>query len=127
MLSYDETELTESITEFEQRLHPEDRERVLRAAKDHIDGRLSVFSLEFRMQQKAGGWVWIHSRGSVQRDDEGVPYRMAGLIATSRHGRSRIQIQSEVGKGSCFRFRLSFPKTLRPASNPTQHLRRVDI
>ena len=40
---------------------------------------------------------------------------------------SRIQIQSEVAKGSCFRFRLSFPKTLRPASHPTQHLRRVDI
>ena len=78
MLGYDETELTESIAEFEQRLHPEDRERVLRAAKDHIDGRLPVFSLEFRMRQKSGDWVWIHSRASVQRDAEGLPYRMAG-------------------------------------------------
>lgn len=78
MLGYAETELTDSLSEFETRVHPSDRDRVLASSKDHLEGRLAAFNIEFRMQHKSGHWVWINSRASVQRDASGAPCRMAG-------------------------------------------------
>lgn len=78
MIGYDENELANSFSEFEQRLHPQDHERVMQTVKDYLDGRLPNYQVEFRLRHKDGSYRWILARGQVVRNDAGKPIRMAG-------------------------------------------------
>jgi len=77
-LGYEDHEIPHHLTEFESRLHPDDRERVLKTVRDYLDARLSSYAVEFRMRCKDGSYRWILARGVALRDQDGKPYRMAG-------------------------------------------------
>ncbi len=77
-LGYEDHEIPHHFTEFELRLHSDDRERVLKTVRDYLEGRLPSYSVEFRMRCKDGSYRWILARGVALRDQEGKPYRMAG-------------------------------------------------
>ncbi|MBR9824886.1 MAG: PAS domain-containing protein [Alphaproteobacteria bacterium] len=66
--------------EFSERLHPEDRDRAVRALNQAVkDG--SRFSEEYRVRHEAGHYVWVHSRGQViEWDETNTPKRMIGSI-----------------------------------------------
>ncbi|MEM8500385.1 MAG: PAS domain S-box protein [Pseudomonadota bacterium] len=66
--------------EFIQRLHPDDRDRALRAMEDHVSKRKPHFDVEFRMRHDDGNYVWIHSRGQAAWDKLGNPVRVVGSI-----------------------------------------------
>jgi PAS domain S-box-containing protein len=58
-------------------LHPEDRERVLKAAMTtQIDGK---YDYEYRVVQPNGSIRWIHDRAFPVRDASGEVYRIAGI------------------------------------------------
>lgn len=78
MLGYDDTELPNRVEEWKNRLHPEDRDRVLTASEEYLAGTRPSFEVEFRLQHKDGGYRWILSRGAALRDAEGKPFRFAG-------------------------------------------------
>jgi PAS domain S-box-containing protein len=77
-LGYEDHEVTHQFHEFESRLHPDDRERVLKTVRDYLEGRLPQYSVEFRMRAKDGSYRWILTRGVALRDPQGRPFRMAG-------------------------------------------------
>ena len=77
-LGYEDHEISHHFSEFESRLHPEDRERVMNTVKLYLGGRLRTYSVEFRMRCKDGSYRWILARGVVLRDRQGNPFRMAG-------------------------------------------------
>ena len=58
-------------------LHPEDRERVLAAVSDGLtkDG----FSMQYRLQHKAGGYRWVEDHNRVLRDEAGQPIQVVGI------------------------------------------------
>jgi PAS domain S-box-containing protein len=59
-------------------LHPDERESMLAAVGQLLEGK-SEYVIEFRMRHQAGGYVWVLSRGKVvQRDADGKPYRAVG-------------------------------------------------
>ncbi len=61
-------------------IHPDDRPRSEQAMADALAGRLSPYSVEFRMRCKSGGWKWVLSRAEVlQRTPEGIAQRMIGV------------------------------------------------
>ena len=66
-LGYDDDEIHHHYTEFESRLHPADRERVLKTVRDYLEGRLPFYSVEFRMRCKDGTYRWILTRGVALR------------------------------------------------------------
>lgn len=78
MLGYQDEELSDNFSEFETRLHPEDRERVMAAVQDYLAGRIEVYEVEFRMRHKDGSYRWILTRGASICDSQGHPTRMAG-------------------------------------------------
>ena len=78
MLGYAEDEIRHDFAEWESRLHPEDRERALRAVREYLDGNFSDFELEHRLRHKNGSYRWILARGAVVCNEAGKPYRMAG-------------------------------------------------
>lgn len=81
ILGYADHELPSRHQEWLERLHPEDKDRVLGATADYFAGRLPVFEQEFRLRHRDGSYRWILSRGQlVARDEAGRPLRMLGTI-----------------------------------------------
>ncbi len=60
-------------------IHPDDRERALKANRDCIQGRCERFEVRFRMKTKDGSWRWILGRGKcIARDKLGQAFRLVG-------------------------------------------------
>ena len=78
MLGYTEDELQHEFSEWESRLHPEDRERAMKTVREYLNGESEDYELEHRLRHKDGTYRWILARGAVVRDASGKPYRMAG-------------------------------------------------
>lgn len=73
--------LTAHVDELFARVHPEDVDRVRKAATDALSGKTERYVAEHRVRSK-GGWVWIESRGLVTgRDDHDRAIRMIGTNA----------------------------------------------
>jgi PAS domain S-box-containing protein len=78
MLGYYPDEIQDKFSVWEELLHPEDKDRMIRFFNNFIKSDLFVYEAEFRMKHKNGNYVWIKSRASVQRDENGKAIRMFG-------------------------------------------------
>jgi PAS domain S-box-containing protein len=63
---------------FIESVHADDREMVRAVLMDSLDGK-RPYDLEFRIVQPNGQERILHSRGEIQRDDNGRPLRMLGM------------------------------------------------
>lgn len=80
MLGYELEEIKPSFSEWETRVHPEDKARVLAAVEAHARGETPFFSIEHRLRAKDGTWKWILTSGqSFDLDAQGHPQRAAGI------------------------------------------------
>lgn len=66
------------VEAFEQRIHPDDRERVHQAIRDALEDRRE-YETEFRVIGLDGTVRWASTRATVHRDDAGRPIRMVGV------------------------------------------------
>jgi PAS domain S-box-containing protein len=78
MIGYEDHELPNHFQTFEDHLHPEDHDRVLRTVKEYLAGDVDHYAAEFRFRHKDGSYRWMLARGNALRDSKGKPYRMAG-------------------------------------------------
>jgi len=79
MLGYSHGEKTFTQKEFEELLHPEDKERVLQKIQECTEGKTEIYSEEFRLKTKSGQWKWILGRGNVvSRDSNRKALRFFG-------------------------------------------------
>lgn len=96
-LGYEESEISDSPHEWESRLHPEDRARVIGLVDDYLSGRVASYELEHRLRHKDGTYRWIHTSAVLQRDEDGCPRRMTGshVDITTRKQAEQALAQSE--------------------------------
>ena len=78
MLGFAEEELENTFQTFSSLLYDEDRERVTAFVQKYLSGEIHQYAIEFRMKHKDGGLRWIEAKGEALRNEEGIPYRMAG-------------------------------------------------
>jgi len=78
-LGFTENEIPNRYEEWEQRLHPGDRQIALDMVKQHLAGKSPTFEMEFRLLHKNGTYRNIHSHGALIRDENNEPYRMVGI------------------------------------------------
>jgi PAS domain S-box-containing protein len=78
MIGYEDHEIPHKLIEWESRLHPEDREKALRALHSCTEGDKDSYEVEYRFRHKDGSYRWIHDRGVTIRNKTGVVVRMAG-------------------------------------------------
>ncbi|MBL8799131.1 MAG: PAS domain S-box protein [Planctomycetia bacterium] len=97
IIGYAEDELTPTIEEWSDRLHPDEKERVLAANYAHINGETPHYEYEYRLRHKDGSYRWILARGVALRDAAGTAYRMAGshVDVTSRRESEQALRESE--------------------------------
>lgn len=67
-----------NAAEFFARVHPEDREKVERAAAPASDAD-QQYSLEYRVIAPDGQVRWLHSRGEFKFGPDGRPLRLSGM------------------------------------------------
>ena len=79
---------------WKDRLHPEDRQRVLDSLNEHLQGKEAkgtVWQQEHRLRNALGEWVWVLGRGEVvERNPRGQALRMIGTM-TDIHARKLIE------------------------------------
>ncbi|MCB8965676.1 MAG: GAF domain-containing protein [Ardenticatenaceae bacterium] len=78
MIGYEDHEISNRFAEYEDRIHPEDHDRMMQAVNDYLEGRSTTYEHEFRLRHKDGSYRWILVRATLVRDEEGYPLRMAG-------------------------------------------------
>ena len=59
-------------------LHPDDREAVEAAIRDHLDGETEHYEIEARMRTASGSYRWMLSRALAVRAPDGRALRLAG-------------------------------------------------
>jgi diguanylate cyclase (GGDEF)-like protein/PAS domain S-box-containing protein len=75
------------ISEWLDRVHPEDKGCVMSALRAHIDGLTSHFETEHRLHHSNGTWRWVLIRGLAERDRDGKAVRLAGSLSDVTHRR----------------------------------------
>lgn len=82
-LGYTLDEVPEQVSYqfFTDKLHPEDYARAMTVMRNHLQGKTSVYELEYRIQAKDGTYKWYYDRGKItQRDAQGRPLFAAGIV-----------------------------------------------
>jgi diguanylate cyclase (GGDEF)-like protein/PAS domain S-box-containing protein len=79
LFGFSESEYGDHMEDWNSRVHPDDRPRVLADMQAHLSGLSPNYSSEHRGLCKDGSWKWVLSRGAVvSRTEGGKPLRMLG-------------------------------------------------
>ena len=62
------------------RLHPDDREKVVRHFDETVGSGQDQFTAEYRFRKSDGTFAWIYDRGYIVRDGDGRPVRGVGAM-----------------------------------------------
>ena len=82
-LGYDMLELPNEVPYqfFTELLHPDDYPVAMDAMRSHLEGRASVYEVEYRIRAKDGSYHWYYDRGKITSSDEnGHPVFLAGIV-----------------------------------------------
>ncbi len=94
ILGYNDTELKSNIDDFNLLLHPDDIKRVWDEVSNHLEKK-TPFSIEYRVKNKNGDYVWIESRGRAFWDETGNPSKMSGFITDITHRKEISQLKDD--------------------------------
>ena len=87
---------------WQNRIHRDDRLRVLKTLERHLASPSHYFEAEYRVETKSAEWKWILDRGKVvETNDNDKPVRMAGIYLDIT---DRKRMEEELHE-SCERFR----------------------
>ena len=78
ILGYEDDEIPNDLEEWSKHIHPDDKQAVMAAANEAVEGRTSEYVYEHRMMHKDGTVRWVLARGSVIRNADGEVIRMVG-------------------------------------------------
>jgi len=97
VLGFSETEIGNTKDEWFARIHPDDQRKVYTVVNAIMDGAQTVFSSEYRLHCKDGGWIWLLTRGRAIHDDGGMVVRLSGINTdvTDRH-QQEMTLQNEL-------------------------------
>ena len=99
---------TGTTDEWDERIHPEDREKV-KLINDQIkDSEKDFFEVECRVLRDDGTYAYIHDRGNIIRNELGKPLRLIGATqditarkeAEMQVAKSELRFRSLVQNGS---------------------------
>ena len=81
VFGYEPEEIAPYATWWDERIHPDDGNRVMKKLSELVAGAESIWMDEYRFMRKDGSYAYISDRGYVERDPEGRALRMIGAMA----------------------------------------------
>lgn len=81
MLGYTEKDVSKflSFTDFTNLLHPDDRDKAMKAMQDHLDGNADMYEAKYRIKTATGKYIELYDRGRVvARKDKEIA--VAGVV-----------------------------------------------
>ncbi|QHT70303.1 PAS domain-containing protein [Rhodocytophaga rosea] len=78
MFGYSEVRIEKGIESWYNRLHPEEKERVIQGIDQVLNSGHKQWSDEYRFLRADGSYAFIFGRGYVLHNEYGIPYRMLG-------------------------------------------------
>jgi PAS domain S-box-containing protein len=103
VFGYGPGEQDTDIDWWSERLHPEERERVVRKIHAAIEGTDTHWQDDYRFRRSNGTWAFVQDRGSLVRDAHGKAVRMVGAIADVS---ARVAAEAEARRRAEFEQRL---------------------
>jgi len=92
MLGFDAEDTIDYIDKWDDRVHPDDKEKYLKDIQLHIDNKTPYYENAQRVLTKSNEYKWILSRGKIiERDEKNKPLRIIGT-----HTDISIQKEKEV-------------------------------
>lgn len=81
MLGYEPTENTMNVSQWIEKIHPDDYDSAMDSMRNHLEGKEKYYSTTYRMQTKEGKWKWFYDKGRiVQSDEKGKPLKVTGTV-----------------------------------------------
>ncbi|MEE4203264.1 MAG: PAS domain-containing protein, partial [Halieaceae bacterium] len=100
-LGYPEGVLEHNISTWSDLLEPSMREAVLQDLQACLTGDSALWEREFQLRQADGTYRWLHSRGTIVRDESGNATRIIGVhmdIEASRETAIELERQTRLVK-----------------------------
>jgi PAS domain S-box-containing protein len=93
----DERDFPNVLDSWASRLHPEDKDWVIKAFASHLTDHSgkTPYDVEYRLQMKSGEYRWFRATGATMRGAGGVPLRVAGALTDITERKLIIQRVSE--------------------------------
>lgn len=95
VLGYSPDEMQGGFAQWEEMIHPEDRDKVLRML-NIVENNLAPFNAQYRFRHKDGSYRWIHNRGDFMIGESGKAMRMIGMMQDIT---ARRQVEKELQEG----------------------------
>lgn len=80
IFGYRRDEVGTTVDWWRERVHPDDLERVERAAQSALESNAPGWASEYRFRRKDDSWAWVSSRCAVERDSAGRARRVLGAM-----------------------------------------------
>ncbi len=80
IFGYPKSEIEPDIQSWEKRIHPEDKERVLKSIEGVIAHGVSNWSAQYRFLKADGSYAIVYDRAYALHNSEGKAYRMVGSM-----------------------------------------------
>lgn len=79
-LGCDDNEISNSLSEWTSRIHPDDLQKTLTTLEHYIAGKKTLYEAEVRIRHKSGAYLHFLDRGKIIKwDEQGNPARMIGV------------------------------------------------
>jgi two-component system CheB/CheR fusion protein len=102
MLGYKPDELPNTFETWEALLHPECKDRMIKAVQDFLETPSEYFLQEFRMMHKDGSHRWILNKAASVLDEDGKVIRMFGAhsdVTYRREAEDKLRSQEMLYRG----------------------------
>ncbi len=81
ILGYSKEEAPKKVYEWTKLIHPDDYEATMQSMRDHLEGRIDLYEVDYRIKAKNGTYHWFYDKGNiVERDKTGKPVRIMGIV-----------------------------------------------
>lgn len=79
IIGYDKYYIGDTANEWRDRIHPDDRKRVLADQKSFLENKdQKTYHNEYRFRHRLGHYIWLQTNSICLRDTTGTPYRVVG-------------------------------------------------
>jgi len=79
IIGFDSDEFGSNPNDWNDRVHPDDREKYYKDFQDHLNGIKPIYHNEHRIKCKDGSYKWVSDKGKiVEWTDQGEPKRIIG-------------------------------------------------